>query len=108
LLCDNMKIIKETGGFMSDNTKQNNQLNGVYATMNDIIGYENVEKLYIHFKGTQVNFPTKLFSKEYVAEEAKRNYDGTNESINRIAVKYSYSERTIRKLLKNGYNNSDK
>lgn len=103
-----MKIIKETGGFMSDNTKQNNRLNGVYATMNDIIGYENVEKLYIHFKGTQVNFPTKLFSKEYVAEEAKRNSDGTNESINRIAVKYSYSERTIRKLLKNGYNNSDK
>ena len=40
---------------MSDNTKQNNQLNGVYATMNDIIGYENVEKLYIHFKGTQVS-----------------------------------------------------
>lgn len=63
MLCDIMKIIKETGGFMSDNTKQNNRLNGVYATMNDIIGYENVEKLYIHFKGTQVNFPTKLFSK---------------------------------------------
>lgn len=58
-----MKIIKETGGFMSDNTKQNNRLNGVYATMNDIIGYENVEKLYIHFKGTQVNFPTKLFQR---------------------------------------------
>lgn len=97
------------GDFMSDNTKQNDRLNGVYATMNDVIGYENVEKLYIHFKGTQVNFPTKLFSKEYVVEEAKRNYDGTNASINRIAVKYSYSERTIRKLLKSGCsNNSDK
>ena len=97
------------GDFMSDNTKQNDRLNGVYATMNDIIGYENVEKLYIHFKGTQVNFPTKLFSKEYVVEEAKRNYDGTNAYINRIAVKYSYSERTIRKLLKSGCsNNSDK
>lgn len=47
---------------MSDNAKQNNRLNGVYATMNDIIGYENVEKLYIHFKGTQVNFPTTRLS----------------------------------------------
>ena len=76
-------------------------LNGVYETMNEIIGIENVIKLYEHFKGCQINFPTKLFSKEFVLQEAIKTYDGTSASINRIATKYSYSERTIRKLLRN-------
>lgn len=55
-------------------------------------------------KGSQINFPTRLFSKEFVLEEALKAYDGTSESINLIATKYSYSERTIRKLLKNHLN----
>lgn len=86
---------------MSKSTKNSDELNGVYAVLNELVGYENVEKIFNHFKGSQVNFPTKLFSKEFVAREAMRCYDGTNDSINRIAVKYSYSERTIRKIMKN-------
>lgn len=75
-------------------------LNGVYETMSELIGFDNVLKLYENFHGSQVNFPTRLFSKEFVLQEALRLYDGTSESINSIAVKYGYSERTIRKLLK--------
>ena len=75
-------------------------LNGVYETMSELIGFDNVLKLYENFRGSQVNFPTRLFSKEFVLQEALRLYDGTSESINSIAVKYGYSERTIRKLLK--------
>lgn len=79
-------------------------LNGVYETMSAIIGFDNVLKLYDNFHGNQVNFPTRLFSKEFVLREALRLYDGTSESINVIATKYSYSERTIRKLLKQQLN----
>lgn len=75
-------------------------LNGVYETMNSIIGFDNVLKLYEHFKGSQINFPTRLFSKEFVLNEAIKSYDGSSKSINTVATKYSYSERTIRKLLK--------
>ncbi len=75
-------------------------LNGVYEIMSELIGFDNVLKLYENFRGSQVNFPTRLFSKEFVLQEALRLYDGTSESINSIAVKYGYSERTIRKLLK--------
>ena len=75
-------------------------LNGVYETMNGIIGFDNVVKLYEHFKGSQINFPTRLFSKEFVLSEAIKSYDGSSKSINIVATKYSYSERTIRKLLK--------
>ena len=76
-------------------------LNGVYENISDISGFENMVKLYENFRGSQVNFPTRLFSKEFVLKEAIRCYDGTSKSINMIATKYGYSERTIRSLLKN-------
>lgn len=82
------------------NPKNGNMLNGVYEAMSEIIGFDNVVKLYENFKGSQINFPTRLFSKDFVLQEALKAYDGTSESINLIATKYSYSERTIRKLLK--------
>lgn len=75
-------------------------LNGVYETMSELIGFDNVLILYENFRGSQVNFPTRLFSKEFVLQEALRLYDGTSKSINIVAVKCGYSERTIRKLLK--------
>lgn len=75
-------------------------LNGVYEAISELIGFDNTTKLYKHFAGSQINFPTRLFSKEFVLSEAVKAYDGTPESINKIAVKYNYSERTIRKLLK--------
>ena len=89
-----------------DNSLKNSKtLNGVCETMSEIIGFDNVVKLYENFKGSQINFPTRLFSKEFVLQEALKSYDGTSESINLIATKYSYSERTIRKLLKSHINN---
>ena len=80
--------------------KNSTTLNGVYEVMADLIGFDNAVKLYENFRGSQVNFPTKLFSKEFVLQEAIKAYDGTSESINKIATKFNYSERTIRKLLK--------
>ena len=75
-------------------------LNGVYEAISELIGFDNTAKLYKHFAGSQINFPTRLFSKEFVLNEAVKAYDGTSDSINKIAVKYNYSERTIRKLLR--------
>ena len=75
-------------------------LNGVYETISELIGFDNAVKLYEHFRGNQVNFPQKLFSKEFVLQEASRAYDGTSDSINKIATKYNYSERTIRNWMK--------
>lgn len=79
-------------------------LNGIYESMSQLIGLDNVLKLYEHYRGSQVNFPTRLFSKEFVLQEALRLYDGTSESINIVATKYSYSERTVRKMLKQHLN----
>ncbi|MGN0501156.1 MAG: hypothetical protein ACI4HK_08465 [Ruminococcus sp.] len=86
---------------MDYSLKSSKTLNGIYETMSEIICFDNVVKIYDNFKGSQINFPTRLFLKEFVLQEALKSYDGTSESINLIATKYSYSERTIRKLLKN-------
>ena len=82
------------------NHMRSSTLNGVYETISEIIGFDNAVKLYENFRGNQVNFPQKLFSKEFVLQEASRAYDGTSESINKIATKYNYSERTIRNWMK--------
>ncbi len=83
-------------------------LNGVYETISELIGFDNTSKIYKHFAGSQINFPTRLFSKEFVLQEAIKSYDGTSASINKIAVKYNYSERTVRKLLKEQIEKEDK
>lgn len=85
---------------IDEKSRKSATLNGVYETIADLIGFDNAIKLYDSFRGSQINFPTRLFSKEFVVQEALKTYDGTSESINLIATKYNYSERTIRKLIK--------
>lgn len=82
------------------NKKSKPVLNGVYEIISELIGFDNTVEIYKHFAGSQINFPTRLFSKDFVLQELIKSYDGTSESINKIAVKYKYSERTLRKLLK--------
>lgn len=91
---------------MSKNSKP--VLNGVYEAISELIGFDNTVEIYKHFAGSQINFPTRLFSKEFVLQEAIKNYDGTSTSINKIAVKYKYSERTIRKLLQKHLEDGEK
>lgn len=93
---------------MENKTKKSYQLNGVYDTLKDLIGYDSVLVIYECFKGSQVNFPTKLYSKEFVMSEAKKEYDGSTESLNRIAAKYGYSQRTIRKMLQENITDTNK
>ena len=38
-------------------------MNGVYETLSELIGYENTKKLYEYFKGSEIAFPVRLFSK---------------------------------------------
>ena len=83
-------------------------LNGVYETISELVGFDNCSKIYKHFAGSQIKFQTRLFSKEFVLQEAIKSYDGTSASINKIAVKYNYSERTVRKLLKEQIGKEDK
>ena len=73
-------------------------LNEVYKEIADEIGFENALVIYRMFRGSQVSFPSRLFSKEYIHKAIITEYDGTN--VSQLAQKYNYSERSIWRILK--------
>lgn len=73
-------------------------LNDVYRDIADEIGIENALAIYRLFRGTQISFPSRLFSKEYTHKAIISEYDGNN--IPQLAQKYNYSERSVWRILK--------
>ncbi len=73
-------------------------LNEVYRDIADEIGIENTLVIYKLFRGTQISFPNRLFSKEYTHKAIINEYDGNN--VPQLAQKYNYSERSIWRILK--------
>ena len=80
------------------------ELNDIYKEIADEIGFENAIAIYNMFKGTQVSFPCRLFSVDYVHNLIIRDYTGDN--ISQLAQKYNYSERTIRRIVKEDNKNA--
>ncbi len=74
-------------------------LNDVYRDIANEIGIENTLVIYKLFHGTQISFPNRLFSKEYIHNAIINEYNGNN--IPQLAQKYNYSERSIWRILKN-------
>lgn len=73
-------------------------LNDVYSDIADEIGVENTLAIYKSFHGTQISFPNRLFSKEYIHNAIINEYNGSN--VPQLAQKYNYSERSVWRILK--------
>lgn len=73
-------------------------LNEIYRELADEIGIENTIIVFNLFRGTQISFPNRLFSKEYTHESIIKEYNGKNAL--QLAQKYNYSERSIWRILK--------
>lgn len=73
-------------------------LNDVYREIADEIGIENAIAIYKLFHGTQVSFPSRLFSKEHIHTAIINEYNGNN--VLQLAQKYNYCERSIWRILK--------
>lgn len=73
-------------------------LNDVYRDIADEIGVENTLAIYKLFHGTQISFPNRLFSKEYIHNAIISEYNGSN--VPQLAQKYNYSERSVWRILK--------
>lgn len=80
-------------------TKLDNQFfNGIYKDLATLVGEENAKKIYKEYRGQQITFPVEFYSKQYIYTQIIDEYDGTN--LKELATKYGYSERTIRRILK--------
>ena len=73
-------------------------LNSVYKDINDEFGIDVAMRMYQLYKGTQVNFPMRFLNPELAKRKILEEFDGTN--LKQLAIKYSYSEKTLRRLIK--------
>ena len=72
-------------------------LNGIYKEIAKLSDIETAERVFEEYRGQQVTFPMEFFSKEYTYSKIAAEYDGTN--IKHLALKYRYSERTVRRIV---------
>ena len=64
---------------------------GIYKEIAEIAGEEIAKTIH-------ANFPNKLYSSQYTAEKIQSEYNGKN--IKQLAMKYGYTERWLRKVIK--------
>lgn len=81
---------------LDENNKE--LLNSVYKEINEEFGIDVAMRMYQLYKGTQVNFPMRFLNPDMVKQRILNEFDGTN--LKQLAVKYSYSEKTLRRLIK--------
>ena len=72
--------------------------NSIYNDISEAFGMDVAIQMYQTYKGMQITFPTRLFNPEYVKIQVPIEYDGKN--IKQLAKKYGYSEKTIRRMIK--------
>ncbi len=77
---------------------ESSELNPVYMEICDQLGYDTALEIYRLFRGQQISFPIRFFAKEALGEKIRSEYDGTN--VRALASKYGYSEKTVRRILK--------
>jgi len=72
--------------------------NAIYNDISETFGVDVAIQMYQTYKGMQISFPTRLFNPDYVKSQVPIEYDGKN--IKQLAKKYGYSEKTIRRMVK--------
>ena len=85
--------------------KESELYNTVYKEISEIIGLDAMLKIYLRFKGQQVNFPVRLYNPHLIQQNVIKEFDGTN--VTELAQKYDYSERTIRRMIRDSVEETD-
>lgn len=91
--------MKEVYTNMEPSEIESENLCGVYRDIANLLDVEAAIKIHSAYRGTQVTFPVNLVTKDFIAEQIIREYDGTN--IKKLASKYGYSEKLVRKMINN-------
>jgi len=77
-------------------------LNSVYREISEKMGMDVAMEIYQLFKGQQICFPIRFFNPVRIQEIIVQEYNGTN--IRTLAIKYGYSEKTVRRIIKDSLN----
>ena len=93
--CHLLKLSKEV---MQMAESDSDLLNAVYREISEKLGMDTAMEIYQMFKGQQINFPVRFFNPARIQQIIVKEYDGTN--IRTLAIKYNYSEKTVRRIIK--------
>lgn len=78
--------------------KETELYNSIYKELSEIVGLDATLKIYLRFKGQQISFPIRLYNPNMIQQKVIKEFDGTN--IQELAKKYDYSEKTIRRMIR--------
>lgn len=97
---ENVKLIKlsKRMAVMEMAEQDSEFLNSVYREISEKLGSDVALEIYKMFKGQQICFPVRFFNSAKIHRMIVEEYDGTN--LRALAAKYSYSEKTIRRIIK--------
>ena len=70
---------------------------GIYKELVDLLGEEDTLKIYESFRGQQVTFPMRRYSKKYIKEYIIENYNGRN--IKQLSKELGYTCNWIQQLI---------
>ena len=73
-------------------------LNAVYKEVSEKLGMDTAMEIYRMFKGQQISFPMRFFNPERIQKIIVQEYNGSN--IKMLAIKYGYSEKTVRRIIR--------
>lgn len=73
-------------------------LNDIYREVSEQLGMDIAMSIYQMFKGQQISFPVRFFNPSKIQRCIVKEYDGTN--VRMLAIKYDYSEKTVRRIIK--------
>ena len=78
---------------------------GIYKDLVELLGEDITLEIYDNFKGQQVTFPMRLYSKSYVEEYLIKNYEGKNlkELSKELGYTCNWLQQLINKLNKNEF-----
>ena len=77
-------------------------LNGAYNDIANLLGIDAALKLHAAYRGQQITFPVQLFTRDFIVAQIINEYNGYN--IKQLATRFGYSEKWIRKILKDHVN----
>lgn len=84
---------------------ENDFLNGIYNDLANLIGMDATKTIFDEYRGQQITFPVEFYSKKFIHNQIVKEYNGFN--VKQLATKYEYSERTIRRILKEHIDNEE-
>ena len=98
ILLEKSALLRLSKGVISLAENSPELLNTVYREVSEKLGMDTALEIYRMFKGQQISFPVRFFNPEMIQKAIIEEYDGTN--VRLLAVKYDYSEKTIRRIIK--------